>query len=87
MIAEHGTRAEALGELKGHGYHQGFSSPGRPGLWINGKSRKATGVDSGGRWLIVDYPEPACCSPAVATELAVRDGVDGDDIKTGDWLE
>jgi hypothetical protein len=78
MIKTHGTRVEARTALVTDGYKSAFASPGRPELWVKGKSRVAIArrvVDADESWVILPYPEPATCSPSEAVELAQRDGV------------
>jgi hypothetical protein len=74
----HETRELARRELVAEGYASGFSSPGRPELWIKGKSRKAVAQRIRGAdmdWVIVPYPEPSNATPAQVRELAARDGL------------
>lgn len=78
MIKSHDTRAEARKAVVDDGYKSAFSSPGRPELWVKGKSRVAVArrvVGADESWVILTYPEPPCASPAEVIELAKRDGV------------
>lgn len=72
------TREQVRSALATEGYQSGFSSPGRPELWVKGRSRMAyarqvSGADE--RWVILPYPEPSTCTPEQARELEKRDGI------------
>ena len=81
MRRVHEERLDARRELAAAGFVPGFNSPGRPGLWVNLKQRKQRKAvarrtrDADQDWVVVDYPEPATCTPEEAIELAKRDGI------------
>ncbi len=77
MHRVHVTRLQARTELANAGFHNAFSTPGRPELWVKGRDRRAVqrrviGADEA--WLIVAYPEPAVCLPEQVASLYLRDG-------------
>lgn len=78
---DHATRSAVRTVLAENGYVVGFSSPGRPELWINLKDhKKRVTIQREKRprsevWHIVPYPEPATCTADDAPALAARDGV------------
>jgi hypothetical protein len=77
MIKTHATRAEARAALGADDFKIGFSSPGRPELWVKGKTRLAVArrvIDADEDWVIITYPEPTCATPVQVAELAQRDG-------------
>lgn len=78
MNRVHPSRGAARTALKEDGYLNGFSSPGRPELWVKGKSRMAVAqriVGADEDWVIVPYPEPSGATPLEVIELAKRDGI------------
>ncbi len=82
------ARKAARQELGNEGFVVGFSSPGRPHLWLKPKDMKRRYAIAQDRdteqWLIVDYPEPSSCTPAKVRELAERDGMTK--APADDWL-
>ncbi len=84
----HVTRLQARSELSTNGFVTAFSSPGRPELWARPKDRKSRFAiqrenrQRSQRWHIIDYPEPATCTPDALAELTARDGVTLNDLGT-----
>lgn len=77
-MSSYDTREQARKAMGDAGFKSAFSSPGRPELWIKGRSRMAIarrirGADED--WVSLPYPEPATATPAQVAELAKRDGV------------
>lgn len=68
--------------LLSEGYCTGFSSPGRPEIWVPrtlGNKEPRYAIQREKRdgeffWHIVPYPEPAVANPATLSELIERDG-------------
>jgi len=78
MIKAHASRDGARAAVGAEGYQSGFSSPGRPELWIKGKSRVAIArrvIDADEDWVIVPYPEPAVATHEQCSALVARDGI------------
>jgi hypothetical protein len=77
-MSSYDTREEARRALGEQGYQSAFSSPGRPELWIKGKSRMAIArrvVDADEDWIALPYPEPSTATCMQVHELAKRDGI------------
>lgn len=78
MDLRHTSPTAARKALAAAGYVSGFSSPGRPELWIEPKtkSRRAIArVNGREQWAIVPYPEPSTATVDEVIKLAKRDGI------------
>jgi hypothetical protein len=73
------------------GFSQGFSSPGRPMLWVCLKKhsdrravKRLLPLEGAELWRIVPYPEPATCTPSELGALLRRDGGTWSDGSVGE---
>lgn len=82
MQRVHSSAVAAKKALVAEGFLSGFSSPGRPELWVHPKRKTRVAIGRGlaknevdEQWVIVPYPEPSSATPAEVIKLAERDGI------------